>query len=294
MLQYLEPNVSFNEVGGLDSLKDWMKVRTKAYTKAARSFGLPYPKGVLLCGIPGCGKSLIAKATAHEFGFPLFQLDLGALFGSHVGESEENFRKVTKTVDGIGRCVLYIDEFEKALNRDAVSGKGDTGTSSRSFATLLTWLNDHKSPVFVVGTSNNHTILPTELTRKGRFDEMFWIDLPDDVERKDIFRVVLRKYNRDPQKFKLDSLAKKSKDFTGAEIENVVISAMFKQFAAGETDINTTVLEDECNEVIPLAKTSKSQLDTMRKEAEGKLRIAARDGTTASFEKKLRHIDVGS
>lgn len=292
LLQHIESDVDFTQVGGLDALKDWMKVRSKAYSSAARKFGLPYPKGALLCGVPGCGKSLIAKATAREFGFPLFQLDVGALFGKHVGETEENFRRVVDTVEGIGRCILYIDEIEKALNKDAVSGKGDTGTSSRSFGTLLTWLSDHKSPVFVIGTSNNHTILPPEMTRKGRFDEMFWIDLPDEQERKDIFKVILSRYGRDPKNFKLDILAKKSKEFTGSEIENVVISAMFKQFAADAGDINNSVLEDECNETIPLAKTSKADLEDMRQKAEGKLRIACRDGVTASFEKKLRNIDV--
>ena len=172
LLTYIQPDVTFDEVGGLDGLKIWIRQRALAYTPKAREFGLPYPKGMLLCGIPGTGKTLIAKATAAELGLPLFQLDVGGLFGSLVGATEQNFRKVIQIVDGIGSCVLFIDEAEKALNKSAVSGQGDTGTSSRSFGTLLSWLSDHKTPVFVVGTSNDFTILPPELIRKGRFDEL--------------------------------------------------------------------------------------------------------------------------
>ena len=172
LLTYLRPDTDFNQVGGLDGLKKWIKIRAKAYTAKARDFKLPYPKGILLCGVPGCGKTLLAKATSKEFGFPLFQLDVGSLFGGHVGETEANFRKVIDTIDGIGRCILFIDEVEKALNRDAVSGKGDSGTSPRSFATLRSWRSDHPSPVFVIATSNQFTRLPTELVRKGRFDEL--------------------------------------------------------------------------------------------------------------------------
>jgi SpoVK/Ycf46/Vps4 family AAA+-type ATPase len=292
LLNYIESDVDFSHVGGLDALKIWMKVRAKAFTAEARKYGLPYPKGTLLCGIPGCGKSLIAKATANEFGFPLFQLDVGALFGKHVGETEENFRKVVSTVEGIGRCILYIDEIEKALNKDAVSGKGDTGTSSRSFGTLLTWLSDHKSPVFVIGTSNNHTILPPEMTRKGRFDELFWLDLPDDEERMDIFKVILNRYQRDPKNFNLKTLAKSSKGFTGSEIENVVVTAMFNKFAADGKDIDNQSLMDEIAETIPIAKTCEEDIENMRKQAAGKLRIAVKDGSVAAFEKGLRKIEV--
>ena len=172
LLTYLRPDQTFNDIGGLEGLKKWMRMRSKAYTQSAREYNLPYPKGALLAGVPGCGKTMIAKAVANEFGFPLFQLDVGSLFGKYVGESEENTRKVIDTVDSIGRCVLFIDEMEKSLNRQATSGGGDSGTSSRAFATLLSWLSDHTSPVFVVGTSNDHTKLPTEFTRKGRFDEI--------------------------------------------------------------------------------------------------------------------------
>ena len=286
LLQYLKPDATFESIGGLDMLKDWINNRALAYSAEAREYSLPYPKGILLCGLPGCGKTLLAKATANALGFPLFQLDVGGLFGKHVGESEENFRKVVEMVDSIGRCVLFIDEVEKSLNREAVSGTGDTGTSSRSFATLLTWLSEHTSPVFTIATSNDHTRLPAELTRKGRFDELFWIDLPDLSDRKEIFKVLLKRYNRDASKFKIDELATAAEGFTGAEIENVITSSMFARFAI-KKDINTTSLIDEMATITPLSKMSAAEIDVMRKKAEGKLRPvtsagAAKHITTAS------------
>jgi hypothetical protein len=172
LLTYIAPDVTFDSVGGLDGLKTWIRQRGQAYLPEAREYGLPYPRGMLLCGVPGCGKTLLAKATSAELGLPLFQLDIGSLFGKLVGETESNFRRVIQLVDGVGSCVLFVDEIEKALNRSAVSGAGDTGTSSRSFGTLLSWLSDHKTPVFVIGTSNNFTVLPPEMIRKGRFDEL--------------------------------------------------------------------------------------------------------------------------
>lgn len=293
LLQYIKPDVSFDSVGGLDGLKKWIRTRARSYTQAARDYNLPYPKGILLCGIPGCGKTLLAKATANEFGFPLFQLDVGSLFGKHVGETEENFRRVVETVDGIGRCVLFIDEIEKALNKDAVSGKGDTGTSSRSFGTLLTWLSEHKSPVFTIGTSNDHTRLPAEFTRKGRFDELFWIDLPTEAERKEIFVVLLTRYGFDltKVKFNLDTLAQESDQFTGAEIENVIVSAMFDRFGKDGKVITTQNLVDEILATTPLAKMSAADLDHMRKNAEGKLRVATSSGIVRGLEAKKADAD---
>ena len=275
LLTYIKPDVGFSQVGGLASLKTWMQVRAKSFTAEARKYGLPYSKGVLLCGVMGCGKSLIAKAVANEFNFPLFQLDVGSLFGSHVGDTEQNFRTVIQTVESIGRCVLYIDEIEKALNKDAVSGKGDTGTSSRSFGTLLTWLSDHKSPVFVIGTSNNFTILPPEFIRKGRFDELFWIDLPDQQEREDIFRVMFVRYKRDNLKMDIKQLATLAEGFTGSEIENVVVTAMFNSFAEAGKEITMKSLEKAIVETVPISKTCANDLALMRASAEGKLRPVA-------------------
>ena len=172
LLTYLKPDVTFDQVGGLKGLKAWIKTRARAYEPEARTFGLPFSRGVLLAGINGCGKTLLAKAAAHAMQMPLFQLDVGSLFSPTVGSTELNFRRMIQTVDAVGRCIVFIDEIERALNNDAVSGRSDSGTSSRSFGTLLTWLSDHTTPVFVIGTSNNFLNLPVEFLRKGRFSEL--------------------------------------------------------------------------------------------------------------------------
>lgn len=283
LLQYIKPDIKFENIGGLDGLKKWIRARAKAYSAAARAYHLPYPKGVLLCGIPGCGKTALAKATANEFGFPLFQLDIGSLFGKYVGESEENFRRVIETVDSIGRCILFIDEIEKSLNRNATSGSGDTGTSSRAFATLLSWLSEHKSPVFVIGTSNDHTRLPTEFVRKGRFDEMFWLDLPSQSEREQIFSVLLTRYQREANKFNIKQLAERADGFTGAEIEQAIIGAMYTRFDRDGKEFTTTDLTDEINSTKPLSETSKEEIEVMRSKAVNKLRVASNSGLSKMF-----------
>ena len=238
---------------------------------------------------------MIAKATANELGFPLFQLDVGSLFGKFIGQTEENFRKVIETMDGIGRCVLYIDEVEKSINRDAVSGAGDSGTSSRSFATLLTWLSDHETPVFLIATSNNHLRLPPEFLRKGRFDELWWLDLPTEVERQEIFSVLLTKNNRDTTKYDLKKLAKEATDLTGAEIENVIVSAMFDRFALDGKEITTTNLMDEINKTMPFAKTAAEDLAKMRETAKGKLRTATSSGIVKTLEaNRTRSVDLAN
>lgn len=204
----------------------------------------------------------------------------------YVGESEENTRKVVETVDSIGRCVLFIDEIEKSLNRSATSGSGDSGTSSRAFATLLSWLSDHTSPVFVIGTSNDHTKLPTEFTRKGRFDEIFWIDLPSLAERKEIFKVQLNKYGRTAEKLKLnlDRLSEKSEGFTGAEIEQIVVSAMYSRFSEDGKEITQTDLLDGLASAKPFSETNKEELENMRTKAAGRLQVASSSGASKIFE----------
>jgi SpoVK/Ycf46/Vps4 family AAA+-type ATPase len=292
LLNYIEPNLSFNDVGGLDGLKKWTLIRAKAFTPEAKKYGLRYAKGMLLCGYPGVGKTLIAKATAKEFNAPLFQLDVGGLFGKHVGETEENFRKVIKIVDAIGPCVLFLDEIEKALNRDAVSGRGDTGTSSRSFGSLLSWMSDRESPVFVIGTSNNHTVLPPEFVRKGRFDELFWIDLPNPKEREDIWKVLITRNNREPGKFDLEKLAKATQGFTGSEIEQLIQATMFNCFAGSGKDIATKDLIAEVEEFEPQSKTNEEAFKEMADKAKGKLRMAATITTEAEFDKSLRKLGI--
>jgi len=207
-------------------------------------------------------------------------------------ETEQNFRRVIQIVDGIGSCILFIDEIEKALNRSAVSGQGDTGTSSRSFGTLLTWLSDHKTPVFVIGTSNNFTILPPEMIRKGRFDELFWLDLPTEADRVAIFNVLIKRYKRDPKKFDLKRLAKESKGFTGAEIEQVIISTMFRCFSDKQKEFTDADLIMEIQSTTPQSKTNEADIVRMRGEAEGKLRIAGEGGVVVEMKEELRHIAI--
>lgn len=286
LLTYLEPDISFDQIGGLTGLKTWLKIRGKGYSKEAKKFGLKYPKGVLLAGVPGTGKTLIAKACSKELGFPLFQLDVGSMFGKLVGETEQNFRNLTKMIDGLGRCIVLIDEVEKSLNTDAVSGKGDSGTSSRSFGSLLSWFSDHTSPVFVVATSNKFTTLPPEFIRKGRLDQLFWLDLPQKNERLEIFKVVLQKYQRNPAKFDLDALVGASDEFTGAEIDAAVNSALFVAFAAGEKDMNTAGILDQLKQTTPQAKLNSEELNALRKAAQGKLQMASDDGSITEVKER--------
>jgi ATP-dependent 26S proteasome regulatory subunit len=287
ILTYLETNVTFDNVGGLDGVKSWMAARKGGFSKKAREYGLPFPKGVGLAGIAGCGKTLISKAIANELGFPLFQLDIGKLFSKWVGETEQNFAEMIKTVESIGRCVLQLDEVEKYLNTSAVSGAGDSGTGSRSFGSVLTWLSDRDSPAFIIATSNNHLILPVELIRKGRFDEWFWIDLPEQKEREDIFNVVIRKFKRDPEKFDISALATAADKFTGVEIDNVFKDAMFRAFNEGK-EVNEDHVIKEIELVTPQAVINEDKINAMRNQVEGRLRVASTFANPAELVKSRK------
>jgi len=297
-LTYLPPDIGFANVGGLGQLKQWIRLRANSFSKAAREYGLPFSKGVLLAGVAGCGKTMIAKATSKEFNMPLFQLDVGALFGSLVGQTEQNCRAVIKTIESIGQCVILIDELEKSLNNSATSGAGDSGTSSRMFGTFLSWLNDRICPAFIMATSNNLLVLPPELIRKGRLDETFWLDLPEADERRDIWNVVIKKYKRDvmPVKFDLAKLAEKSANYTGSEIDCAFVSAMFKAFSGGK-EVSMLELLEALDETIPQAKVNEEQLARMREFAKGRLRNA-RELTDKEYDQKaieegFRMIDAG-
>ena len=273
LLTYIETDITFDNVGGLEGVKDWARTRKHAFSVRAREYKLPFPKGIGLAGIAGCGKTLISKAIANELGFPLFQLDLGKLFSKYVGETEQNFADMIKTVESIGRCVLQIDEVEKYLNTGAVSGQGDSGTSSRSFGSILTWMSDRKSPAFIIATSNNHLILPMELIRKGRFDEWFWVDLPSQEDKEDIFNVVIKKFGRRIENFDTVALSKAADKFSGAEIDNVFKDAMFNAFAENE-EVQQHHVIDEIKRVTPQAVINETQIAAMRDKVEGRLRLA--------------------
>lgn len=287
MLTYIDSDISFDKVGGLGGVKDWIKLRKHGFSKEARTYKLPFPKGIGLAGVPGCGKTLISKAIANEFKFPLYQLDLGSLFSKFVGETEGNFIQMTKTIESIGRCVILIDEIEKYLNSGATSGTGDTGTSSRSFGTLLSWMSDRTSPAFIIFTSNNHLILPPELIRKGRFDELFWVDLPDDTERNDIVNVVLKKYDRDPSIFDIPALVLSSKDFTGAEIDTAFTDAMFNAFSKGR-EVESADFVAELKNITPQSKINEDKISSMRDQIEGKMRRANKTQLVSYMEQKRK------
>lgn len=290
LLTCIDPDVSFDDIGGLDNLKKWLAVRKQAFTQKAKDYGLPFPKGVLLSGIPGNGKSMLAKATAREFGCPLLQLDVGALFSKLVGATEENFRKVISIVDSFGFCVLLIDEIEKNLSTMATSGAGDSGTSSRSFGTLLTWMSERTSPVFVIATTNNHTILPSALVRKGRFDEAFWLDLPSEEERREIFSVVIKRFKRDPEDFDIASFAASSDQFTGSEIEEVFKSAMYAAFYT-DKEVETKHVAMEIKALTPQAQLNNKDIERLREDSSGKLKNASSQ-EFKDFASGLRKIEL--
>lgn len=274
ILEYYPAADTFSAVGGMDELKTWLKARAGAFTKKARDFKLPLPKGLLLLGVPGCGKSLTAKAVATEWRQPLLKLDVGRLFGGLVGSSEENIRRTIHLAEAVAPAVLWIDEIEKGFS--GVKSAGDSGTTARVFSTFLTWMQEKTSPIFVIATANDISSLPPELLRKGRFDEIFFVDLPFAYERESIFDIHIKKKGRDAGALGIDlkSLAKESEGFSGAEIEQVVTDALFKAFAAGG-DLNSELIARSLKETYPLAETMKETIMQMRTWAQFRARYAS-------------------
>src|SRR3954462_11720100 len=252
MLEYYEHREEFSDVGGMEVLKDWLLQRRSAFSSRARDFGLPVPKGILLIGVPGTGKSLTAKAVGALWQMPLLRLDVGKIFAGLVGSSEENVRTVIKTAEAIAPAILWIDELEKGFSGTGSAGQTDGGTTSRVFGTFITWLQEKTSPVFVIATANNVQQLPPELLRKGRFDEIFFCDLPDREDRQQIIDIHIRKKNRDPGKFDMDKLVDATIDYSGAELEHAVIAALYDASDTGG-DLTTEGLTKTVNEIVPLA-----------------------------------------
>jgi AAA+ superfamily predicted ATPase len=258
-LEYYPITESPEDVGGLDVLKDWLRLRESAFTAQARQYGLPAPKGIALIGIPGTGKSLTAKMIGGLWRLPLIRLDVGALFGSLVGESEERARRALRLAETIAPCLVWIDELEKAL----AHGDLDSGTSRRVFGTILTWMQEKTAPCFVVATANDISSLPPELLRKGRFDEIFFLDLPTRTERKEICAVHLRKRTRLPQDFDLELLAAESEGYTGAEIEQAIIDAMYVGFNAGREFTSQDILQ-AIQRQVPLSVSQREVIAALR------------------------------
>jgi hypothetical protein len=259
-LEFYSGTEAPENVGGLFTLKEWLRLRERAFTREAREYGLPSPKGIALIGIPGTGKSLTAKMIAGLWRLPLLRLDVGALFGSFVGESEERTRRALRLAETISPCILWIDEMEKAFS----FGTGDAGTGQRVFASILTWMQDKTAPCFVVATANDVSALPPELLRKGRFDEIFFLDLPGYGERKEIYSVHLRKRKCVPEGFDLDVLARASDGYVGAEIEQTVIDAMYLAFNQDMRVITTRDLLQALRAQVPLSVSQREVVAGLR------------------------------
>jgi len=262
-----------DDVGGLLGLKTWLEKRGKAFTPAAKEFGIPAPRGILLLGVQGCGKSLAAKAVAKAWELPLLRLEPGRLFDKFIGESEKNLDRALATAERMAPCVLMIDEIEKGF-ASVVSSESDGGLSRRILGRLLGWLQDHEAPVFLVATCNQITALPPELMRKGRFDEIFFIDLPTLDERRQIFGVHLSRRHRDPAAYDLVALAEAAHGFSGAEIEQAVVSALYTAFARG-AELATEHILEEIKATKPLSVTRTEDVEALREWARGRTVPAA-------------------
>ena len=274
ILEYYRSTDAFADVGGLDLLKEWMEKRTIAFSEKARNFGLPAPKGILMLGVQGCGKSLSAKAIASLWKLPLLRMDVGQIFGGIIGQSEENIRKAIRIAESTAPNVLWIDELEKGFAGTQSSGISDGGTTARVFGTFISWLQDKTAPCFVVATANDVSSLPPELLRKGRFDEIFFVDLPGEKERAEIFGIHLTKRKRDPEKYDLQKLAAATDGYSGAEIEQAVIAALYDAFDL-ERDITTEDIIAVIGQSIPLSMTMKEKIDILRIWAETRARPAS-------------------
>jgi len=275
MLEFYSTPERFGSIGGLDELKKWLRQRQRAFSEAAREFGLPNPRGLLLVGVPGCGKSLSAKAVSSEWKMPLLKFDLGKVFAGLVGQSEENMRRALKLAEAVAPCILWVDEIEKGLAGSRGDG-GDSGTSTRVFGTLLTWMEENEKPVFTIATANDIEGLPPELLRKGRFDEIFFIDLPNPQERSNIFAIHLVKHHRDPKDFDLLAHVRATDGYSGAEIEQAVVSALYAAFAEGEESLLADRhIEQAIKQTVPLSATMADRIALLRQDAGKKWRLAS-------------------
>ncbi len=272
LLEYIQTPLDLDEIGGMSNLKKWLNHRKDVFSSEARAFGIVPPKGVLMLGVQGAGKSLCAKAIATAWQQPLLRLDPSTLYASYIGESEKNLREALRQTEMMAPVILWIDEIEKAF-ASAASRSADGGLSQRMFGTLLTWLQEHQTPVFVVATANDIEALPPELLRKGRFDEIFFVDLPTPEVRKDIFAIHLRKRNRDPGAFDLDRLAEVSRDYSGSEIEQAVIAALHDAYAQ-KIDLNTERIVAALQGSPPLSATMAEKVASLRQWAKGRCVIA--------------------
>lgn len=273
VLDYHPPEEGMTNIGGLQNLKKWLRKRKKAFAPGAERFGIEPPKGMLLLGVQGCGKSMAAKAVAKEWNLPLLKMEPGRLYDKYLGESEKNLEKALTLAERMAPCVLMIDEIEKGFS-SVGSSDVDGGLSRRIFGRLLGWLQDRKAPVFIIATCNDLSSLPPEMLRKGRFDEIFFVDLPSRGERKEIFAVHVKKRKREPSSFDLNALADASEGFSGAEIEQAIVSALYTAFSDG-TDLSTGLMVEELKATKPLSVTRREAIGTLRQWAKGRTVMAS-------------------
>jgi len=264
MLEFVDTTDNMTSVGGLDNLKRWLGQRRGAWDERALEFGLDPPKGVIILGVQGCGKSLCARAVAGEWKLPLVKFDTAAVYDKFIGETEKRIQKVFRVAEGLAPCVLWIDELEKVFAGSGPdSASADAGVSSRLLAAFLSWMQERKPAVFVAATCNNVTVLPPELIRKGRFDELFFVDLPSVAERKQVFAIQLRKRRRDPADFDLDRVAEAAQGFSGAEIESAVQTALYAAFARKQ-ELSNDDLITALSSTVPLSVTRAEEISNLR------------------------------
>jgi len=276
VLEYYDAVQDMAYVGGMAELKMWLGKRSLAFSERARRFGLPEPRGLLLLGVQGGGKSLVAKSVAGLWKLPLLRLDMGKVFSEMVGASEQNIRAALRLAESVAPCVLWLDEMEKGLSGLGSSNRSDAGTAARVFGSFLVWMQEKTAPVFVIATSNDISSLPPEILRKGRFDEIFFIDLPRREERQEILSIHLAKRHRDPLRFDLVGLAQEMEGFSGAEIEQVIISALYDAFEA-DRELTNQDLHRNIQQTVPLSQTMKEQITALRNWARTHARMASVD-----------------
>lgn len=289
VLEWIDPDPrGLDAVGGLENLKLWLQTRKAALSKQARDYGLPAPKGVLLVGVPGCGKSLTAKAVATAWQVSLIRLDMGALKSKWVGDSEANIRRALATAEAVSPCILWLDEIEKAI--DTAGGSADGNVSKDQLGALLSWLQERKASVFVVATANDVAALPPELLRKGRFDDLFFVDLPTRVERAAVVRAAMRQHGREANSIDAAQVSEATDGFSGAEIAALVPDALFAAFNDGAREPNTDDLLEAARSVVPLSKTAPDKILSIRNWAKGRARLASKPEAVAAGN--VRQIDL--
>ena len=282
ILEFIRSDYTIKDIGGLDNLKNWLLKRNNSWSEQAKKYCIPAPKGVLVTGVPGCGKSLTAKAMSTIWGLPLLKLDFGKVFSGLVGSSEENMRRALQTAEAVAPSILWIDEIEKGLS--GLGSNGDSGVSSRIFGQFLTWMQEKEAPVFVIATANNISGLPPELLRKGRFDEIFFVDLPTEEERKEIFKLHLERRLKDKEV--ASELAKMTEGFIGSEIEQVVVSALCDAFFENRP-LRFEDLAKNIQTTVPLSMTQREQVLALRQWANVRAVSATKTSKMKNYSKEI-------